>query len=155
MAISRLRTSFFKVCLGICLVLLAVLFAAEIFYGFPDGDYHFDDAADPADLVNFQENSEGFHSEGEAKKFDFLEVDENWIDRYSEGGLAFVVTILVGCNGGCRLTETFFSVSIKSSYIPGICPHQLYARPGPRIPREAGTPSLIGMLFDTTHDIEI
>lgn len=103
MAIYRLRTVY-KVFLGLCLVLLTVLLSTEIFFSFPEGDASHDDlSANPKGFIQWSENSEGFQ-EGEGKKFDFLEVDENWIDRYSEGGLTMALSA-VGSGSRCKLTE--------------------------------------------------
>ena len=100
MAIYRLRVVY-KVFLGLCLVLLIVLLSTEIFFSFAEDNAQHDDSANPVGSIQWAENSEGFQ-EGEGKKFDFQEVDENWIDRYSEGGL----TVEVGCDLlRCKRTE--------------------------------------------------
>lgn len=95
MAIVRLSCTFYKVLLGLCLLLI-VLLSVEIFFSFSDDDNPYEGNAKAVGLVQRKENSDGFQ-EGEAKLFDFLEVDENWTDRYSEGGLT--------SNCGCKLTE--------------------------------------------------
>lgn len=93
MALYRLRTVY-KVFLGLCLVLLTVLLSTEIFFSFSEGDASHDVlSANPKGFIQWPENSEGFQ-EGEGKKFDFLEVDENWIDRYSEGGLTMALNAI-------------------------------------------------------------
>ena len=83
MAIWRFRISFYKVILGSCLVLLIVLFAGEIFYSFSDEELHFDDAAARVDVIKLKDDSDE-----PGKEYDFLEVDENWTEGYSEGVLA-------------------------------------------------------------------
>ena len=95
MAIVRFNCTFYKVLLGLCLLLI-VLLSVEIFFSFSDDDNPYEGGAKPVGLVQRKENSDGFQ-EGEAKLFDFLEVDENWTDRYSEGGLT--------SSCGCKLTE--------------------------------------------------
>lgn len=87
MAIWRFRISFYKVILGSCLVLLIVLFAGEIFYSFSDEELHFDDAAARVDVIKLKDDSDE-----PGKEYDFLEVDENWTEGYSEGVLALDIT---------------------------------------------------------------
>ena len=54
------------------------------------------DDTEEADSVRWLEveNSEGFQKGDGNISFDYLEVDENWIDGYSEGGLNLALTIL-------------------------------------------------------------
>lgn len=87
MAIWRFRISFFKVILGSCLVLLIVLFAGEIFYSFSDEELHFDVTAARVDLIKLNDGSDE-----PGKEYDFLEVDENWTEDYSEGVLSVDVS---------------------------------------------------------------
>lgn len=87
MAIWRFRISFYKVILGSCLVLLIVLFAGEIFYSFSDEELHFDDAAARVDVIKLKDDSDE-----PGKEYDFLEVDENWTEGYSEGVLVLDIT---------------------------------------------------------------
>lgn len=93
MAILRLRFSYkVHVFLGLCLVLLIVLLSTEVYFSFT-GD---SDGPEPVGFFQREVNSKGLQ-EGEHKVFDFLVVDENWIDRYSEGGLTLASNVARFC----------------------------------------------------------
>ena len=71
-------------------MLLIVLLSTEIFLSFADDDASYDGGTEPIDLNSWKKSSQGFQ-EGESKVFDFIEIDENWTDGYSEGGTTLVL----------------------------------------------------------------
>ena len=79
MAVFRSWT-FYRVFLGLCLVLAVFLLFTELLLSSSS-----DDSLVAVDDIQWTENDERIKKEDD-KIFNFLEVDENWKERYSEGG---------------------------------------------------------------------
>lgn len=90
MAGFRSWTSY-RVFLGLCLVLTVVLLSTNIYFSFDNNETPFDDVLERVDVFQWSKDSDGIKGkETDDKIFSFLEVDENWNERYSEGGLILV-----------------------------------------------------------------
>ena len=79
MAVFRLWT-FYRVFLGLCLALAVSLLFTELLLSSNN-----DDSLVAVGDIQWTENDERIKKEDD-KVFNFLEVDENWKERYSEGG---------------------------------------------------------------------
>lgn len=84
MAVIRLRT-FYRVFLGICFALAVVLLSAELLFSFSSDEAPYDGILEAVDDIQWKEHGERIKKEDD-KIFNFLDVDENWKERYSEGG---------------------------------------------------------------------
>lgn len=88
MAVFRLWT-FYRVFLGLCFALAVLLLFTEFLFGFENGEARNEDSLVAVDDIQWTENDERI-KKGDDKIFNFLEVDENWKERYSEGGRSVV-----------------------------------------------------------------
>lgn len=84
MAVFRLRT-FYGVFLGLCFALAVSLLFTELLLSSNNDEARYDDNLVVVDDIQWTENDERIKKEDE-KIFNFLEVDENWKERYTEGG---------------------------------------------------------------------
>lgn len=84
MAVFRLWT-FYRVFLGICFALAVVLLSAELLFSFSSDEAPYDGILEAVDDIQWKEHGERIKKEDD-KIFNFLDVDENWKERYSEGG---------------------------------------------------------------------
>jgi len=84
MAVFRLWT-FYRVFWGLCFALAVLLLFTEFFLGFENDEARNEDSLVVVDDIQWTENDERI-KKGDNKIFNFLEVDENWKERYSEGG---------------------------------------------------------------------
>lgn len=82
--------SFYRVFLGLCFVLAIVLLSTELFLSFDSDGVPYDEDVEAVDGIQWKEDSARIKEE-ENKIFNFLDVDENWKERYSEGLLFCIV----------------------------------------------------------------
>ncbi|KAL9972349.1 hypothetical protein ACROYT_G018634 [Oculina patagonica] len=75
--------SFFRVFLGLCFVLAVILLSTELFLIFDSDDTPYDGGVEAVDGIQWQDDSVRI-KEDENRIFNFLDVDENWKERYSE-----------------------------------------------------------------------
>lgn len=73
--------------LGLCFVLAVVLLSTELFLSFDSDDTPHVECIEAADGSQSKEDRETIKEEN--RIFSFLEVDENWKERYSEGVLEY------------------------------------------------------------------
>lgn len=83
MAVFRFWT-FYRVFLGLCFALAVFLLLTELFLGFKNDEARNEDSLVAVDGIQWTENDETIKKAD--KIFNFLEVDENWKEHYSEGG---------------------------------------------------------------------
>lgn len=84
MAVFRLWT-FYRVFLGLCFALAVSLLFIELLLSSNNDEARYDDSLVAVDDIQWMESDERVKKEDD-KIFNFLEVDENWKERYSEGG---------------------------------------------------------------------
>lgn len=72
-------------CLKICLLILIGLFPVEVFFYFFEDYVFLGEGSGTIDSIQWPSNTEEFLQGEEFRTFDYQEVDENWIDHYSEG----------------------------------------------------------------------
>ena len=84
MAVCRLWT-FYRIFLGLCFASAVLLLFAELLLIFNSEEARYGDSLEAVDDIQWAENDERIKKEDD-KIFNFLEVDENWKERYSEGG---------------------------------------------------------------------
>lgn len=86
MAVFSLCT-FYRAFLGLCFALAVLLLFTELQLSFNSDEARYDDSLEAVDDIQWTENDEIERiNKGDEKIFNFLEVDENWKERYSEGG---------------------------------------------------------------------
>lgn len=78
--------SFYRVFLGLCFVLAVILLSTELFLSFDSDDTPYDGSVEAVNGIQWQDDSIRI-KEDENRIFNFLDVDENWKERYSEGVL--------------------------------------------------------------------
>ncbi|XP_074621062.1 GDP-fucose protein O-fucosyltransferase 3-like [Acropora palmata] len=76
-------------CLKICLLILIGLFPVEVFFYFFEDYVFLGEGSRTIDSIQRPGNTEEFLQGEEFRSFQYQEVDENWIDHYSEEGVFF------------------------------------------------------------------
>lgn len=73
--------------MGLCFALAVLLLFTEFQLSFNSDEAPYDDSLEAVDDIQWTENDEIERiNKGDDKIFNFLDVDENWKERYSEGG---------------------------------------------------------------------
>lgn len=67
-------------------MLMVVLLSTEFLFRLDNDNAPYDDSIEALDVIQWKKNSEGIKEEEDKIFFNFLDVDENWKERYSEGG---------------------------------------------------------------------
>lgn len=119
MAVSGSWISFRKFVV-LCLVLTILLLSTNIFLSFDDDETFFDEGGEV--IQSWSVDAVGI-KETEDKIFNFLEVDENWNERYSEGGHIADCTNLM-----FRPTMIFKYLYVVGLPSASALPASLYAR---------------------------